>query len=186
MADVGLITGANTKQASPLATKLGRAFEFNRQEEIRQTWQEVVQNNKFLADLVTTVRIKGGMTPNDLRNHIQFAAGETKNKEAATGASTIIDILRTSELITEIDGKLRVATPQTVSETEIMEAINEEKVSQPITQPANGVQLPPAVSNLPTIKINIELHLPETHDAEVYDKLFQSLKKHLLTRDPNE
>jgi len=33
----------------------------------------------------------------------------------------------------------------------------------------------------PSIHINIELHLPATDDIKVYDNLFMSMKKHLLT-----
>jgi len=32
-----------------------------------------------------------------------------------------------------------------------------------------------------TLNVNIRLELPATKDAEVYDKIFESLKKHLLT-----
>lgn len=34
---------------------------------------------------------------------------------------------------------------------------------------------------LPEIHINIQLHLPETSDPTIYDNLFKSLKKHLLS-----
>jgi len=33
-----------------------------------------------------------------------------------------------------------------------------------------------------TLNINIELHLPATQEADVYDKLFASLKRHLLEK----
>jgi len=32
-----------------------------------------------------------------------------------------------------------------------------------------------------TVHINIQLHLPATDDIKIYDKLFESMKKHLLT-----
>jgi hypothetical protein len=32
-----------------------------------------------------------------------------------------------------------------------------------------------------TVNVNIRLELPATKDAEVYDKIFESLKRHLLT-----
>jgi len=35
-------------------------------------------------------------------------------------------------------------------------------------------------SGSPSVNINIELHLPETDNADVYDKLFAALRKHLL------
>ena len=48
----------------------------------------------------------------------------------------------------------------------------------------------PATSKLPdttitsqgiTVNVNIQLTLPETKDDTIYDKIFVSLKKHLLT-----
>lgn len=38
----------------------------------------------------------------------------------------------------------------------------------------------PNTTNGLSLNINIELHLPATQDGEVYDKLFEALKKHLL------
>jgi hypothetical protein len=34
---------------------------------------------------------------------------------------------------------------------------------------------------VPTIAINLQLQLPETENAAVYENLFKSLRKHLLT-----
>jgi len=34
-----------------------------------------------------------------------------------------------------------------------------------------------------TININIQLQLPATNDASIYDKLFESLKKHILSQE---
>lgn len=36
---------------------------------------------------------------------------------------------------------------------------------------------------LKEIHINIQLHLPETKDATIYDNLFKSMKKYLLSDD---
>ena len=48
------------------------------------------------------------------------------------------------------------------------------------------VPLPEAVrplreERIPEIHINVQLHLPPTNDVSVYDNLFKSLKKHLLS-----
>jgi len=48
-----------------------------------------------------------------------------------------------------------------------------------ISTPA--VQLPVMREGGVTLNVNIRLELPATQDATVYDKIFQSLKKHLLT-----
>ncbi|MGB8298307.1 MAG: DUF5343 domain-containing protein [Polyangia bacterium] len=39
----------------------------------------------------------------------------------------------------------------------------------------------PTTSSAPTININIQLQLPATEDAGIYDKLFAALKKHLFS-----
>lgn len=39
----------------------------------------------------------------------------------------------------------------------------------------------PATPGAPTININIQLQLPATEDAGIYDKLFAALKKHLFS-----
>ena len=47
-----------------------------------------------------------------------------------------------------------------------------------------AAQVPPVLPSLvgaaPQIAINIQLHLPETENAEVYEKLFKALRENLL------
>ena len=47
------------------------------------------------------------------------------------------------------------------------------------TAAASTVSLP-APQGHPSVNINIELHLPSTNDAEVYDNFFKSMKAHLF------
>jgi hypothetical protein len=49
----------------------------------------------------------------------------------------------------------------------------------PIPMPL--VQMPVTREGGITLNVNIRLELPATQDADVYDKIFKSLKKHLLT-----
>ena len=55
--------------------------------------------------------------------------------------------------------------------------------SIPIAGSQSGVNIPtsPVASGM-TINVNIQLQLPPTENAEIYDKIFQSLKKNLLER----
>jgi hypothetical protein len=55
------------------------------------------------------------------------------------------------------------------------------------TVPPPAAVNPPLASNgranaaqVPSVNINIELHLPPTDDADVYEKLFAAMKKHLF------
>lgn len=64
----------------------------------------------------------------------------------------------------------------------------------PVLKPATPTPIPTPLPTIPpafqppttkeggvTINVNIQLELPVTKDAEVYDKIFESLKKHLLS-----
>ena len=46
---------------------------------------------------------------------------------------------------------------------------------------APHIPIPERGVTVPEIHINIQLHLPETSDMSVYDALFESLKKHILS-----
>jgi hypothetical protein len=49
-----------------------------------------------------------------------------------------------------------------------------------VTEEGQGA---PRISPGVTVNLNIQLTLPATDDASVYDKIFKALKDHLLTRD---
>ena len=51
----------------------------------------------------------------------------------------------------------------------------------PQKAPLTKVPIPIAVPN-PVINVSIQIHLPATEDATIYDKIFQSLKKNLFER----
>ncbi|MFA5364861.1 MAG: hypothetical protein WC325_06740 [Candidatus Bathyarchaeia archaeon] len=60
----------------------------------------------------------------------------------------------------------------------------------PAPLPSESTTLPPYTIQVPTkdngnmnITVNISFELPISKDADVYDRIFQSLKKNLLTRD---
>jgi hypothetical protein len=88
-----------------------------------------------------------------------------------------------------LDGKLNVATAasdlEISSSPNIIQPFAPDQVP-PITQtpimPGTVSVAPISTANTPQIAINIQLHLPETENAEVYEKLFKALKEHLLPR----
>lgn len=62
-----------------------------------------------------------------------------------------------------------------VSSTQPQAGATQVKVaSQTMSIPESGM----------TINLNIQLQLPPTENAEIYDKIFESLKKHLIDRKP--
>ncbi|MDW3207554.1 MAG: hypothetical protein R8L07_18620 [Alphaproteobacteria bacterium] len=194
LSDIGLIAGGMKKTATELGKKLGRALEHKQIADAEGYWKEAVQTNEKVAGLVTTVRIKDGMTEGDFSAHVLYVSGQKNNSGNKTGARCVVDVLLAAKLLQEENGKLVVSSAPA---KEISEGLN--PTIPAATQPgasdngySNGVgaQSPLPLPSLPSvpqtgaltpqIAINIQLHLPETDNAEVYEKLFKALREHLL------
>ncbi|MGQ4878980.1 hypothetical protein ACOJCM_10475 [Billgrantia sp. LNSP4103-1] len=183
--DVGLITGGMKKSPTELGRRLGRALDHKQASDIEQYWAEAIKTNETVSGLVTTVRIKGGMSEKDFSDHVLYVSGQKNNAGNKTGARCVVDVLVTAKLLEERDGKLSVATPK--------DALVVETTKEPVPeqQQASGQQssqesniesiIPPIPRNVPQIAINIQLHLPETDNAEVYEKLFKALREQLIS-----
>jgi len=195
LADIGLIQGGMKKTATDLGKKLGRALDHKQDQDASSYWKEAVQTNEKVAGLVTTVRIKNGMTEADFSNHVLYVSGQKNNAGNKTGARCVVDVLLVGKLLQEENGKL-VVSPAPVKET----PADLKAVTPSPTQPATAAEdkahgngggtiapLPilPVISQTrtltPQIAINIQLHLPETENAEVYEKLFKALREHLIS-----
>lgn len=188
----GLIEGGKVKGPSSLGIKLGRALDHEQQEDVRRTWQEVIEHTQFLSDLITSVRLKKGMTLDDLVSHALYAAGLAKGKGFETGARTIVEILLESGLVAEADGKLSVAaskdkaavSPSEPKAPEFDTAhhpsshTHQAPPSPPPAQPTPIMAVSQAVS--PSVVINIQLEIPATESEAVYNNFFRALRENLL------
>lgn len=68
---------------------------------------------------------------------------------------------------------------ETMQPAEAPEAEVEEKAPAIVSK--RRLAADPASPGVPAVNINIQLQLPATEDAAIYDKLFAALKKHLLS-----
>ncbi len=189
LTDIGIISGGMKKTATDLGKRLGRALDHKQAEDGCRYWKEAIQTNEKVSGLVTTVRIKGGMSEKDFSDHVLYVSGQKNNSGNRTGARCVVDVLLSAGLLHEADGKLNVATA-----TPDKEVLPPTTPPQPLTnmQPTAPAQThvgsvaasmaPIAAASAPQIAINIQLHLPETENAEVYEKLFKALKEHLLPK----
>jgi hypothetical protein len=186
LAEIGLIQGGRRKSVTPLGKKLGRALDMKREDEAKEAWQEALRSNETMANLVTTVRIKGGMTAEDLASHILFVSGEKNTKGNRTGARTVVEILKESGSFEESDGLLHVAAPEAAPSgfPPALPKKPDESVQPEPEAPETTTKRAQVLSAAhPSITINIQLQLPETENAEVYEKLFKALRTHLLNPD---
>lgn len=192
LTDIGLIAGGMKKSATELGKKLGRALDHKQEQDAQGYWKEAVQTNEKVAGLVTTVRIKSGMAEKDFSNHVLYVSGQKNTSANKTGARCVVDVLLAANLLREENGKLVVSTPAKDVHADIKPvAATSDALAAKESENTNGngagaliPPLPgiPATSGLtPQIAINIQLHLPETENADVYEKLFKALRDNLLS-----
>ncbi|MBU0725405.1 MAG: hypothetical protein KJ904_11165 [Alphaproteobacteria bacterium] len=189
LTDIGLIGGGMKKSTTDLGKRLGRALEHKQEPDTQSYWREAVQTNEKVSGLVTTVRIKGGMTEKDFSGHVLYVSGQKNTSSNRTGARCVVDVLLAANLLKEENGKLVVSSPLSKdkpadlktdiasSRQPIVEAPENGTVASLL--PLAGIPKPPNLT--PQVAINIQLHLPETENAEVYEKLFKALREHLLS-----
>ena len=189
LVEIGIIVGGKKKSVTPLGQRLGRAWEHEQDEEVQDALRQLVGANDALNNLVTTLRLKGGMSTEEFSKHILYAASLPNNPRNRTGARTVVDLLIEARLITETDGRLVIAKSgshtskqetQTPSETRFA---RKDDMAQPTaaTTPPPNIQAMPRVHlpSAPVVSINIELKIPATDNPDVYENFFKSMKKHL-------
>lgn len=202
LSDIGLISGGMKKTATDLGRRLGRALDHKQIADSQAYWKEAVQTNEKVAGLVTTLRIKGGMTESAFSGHVLYVSGQRSNSGNKTGARCVVDVLLAANLLEEENGKLIVSSappketeenfqPTTSLGPKASSAGQLSGESGEISKAdGNGNSTPQALPVMPAIPqsstltpqiaINIQLHLPETENAEVYEKLFKALREQLL------
>ncbi|WP_040433321.1 hypothetical protein [Chlorobium ferrooxidans] len=185
LSDIGIISGGMKKSATELGKRLGRALDHHHNEDISKYFAEAVQTNETVSGLISTVRIKGGMSEKEFSEHILYVSGQKNNSRNKTGARCVVDVLIASMLLEEKDNKLTVATPlnlsvnnRSQSESELGLLSNDIR-QEAKTDPSNIMSN--VGMNVPQIAINIQLHLPETDNGEVYEKLFKALREQLIS-----
>lgn len=188
LAELGIVTEGKKKSITDIGAKLGRAIEHDQSSDFKKYLGELVSGSEFFSQIITTVRIKSGMTVDDLEKHILYVSDQSATKENKTGSKTIVDLYVKGGLLTEEDGKL-VVTSSTVGkkkevpeEVDFEKAVSERQPAESIIPLPSGPAVPPNITPT-TININIQLEIPESDNPEVYELFFKALKKYVLTKD---
>jgi len=188
ISEIGLVQGGKKKAITDLGKKLSRAIDHEQIEEQINCWAEALKTNEALSGVLTTVRIKGGMSEADLTKHILYVSEQANNSGNKTGARCLQDIFVSAHLLDEKDGKFSVARPMLNStdgplSSAIVTPTPSEVVETPVTpskvENTRRIENIPVV-NSPTVSINVQLHLPEAKDPETYERIFKALRDNLL------
>ena len=109
LTEIGVLQGESKKLITRRGRSLALALARRDREEIRKTWRAIVATNEFLQNVVSAVKLREGMLYPTVQAYVAHAAGQPRNKPVMTGASAIVEILKTAGLLREEAGEL-VAT----------------------------------------------------------------------------
>jgi len=175
LASIGLVEGGKAKSITILGRTLAQALEHEIPDKMQSAWKEVVETNEFLRKMALAIKIRKTMEESAFVSHIAYSAGEPKSPSVMTGARAVIDILRTSGLIQEADGKL--------TSTELMGATDQFPGGTQVSQTVTPIQ--PSKSAIHSFKDDLApgatLHIEVRIDAKPSDleNLAPQLKKFL-------
>ena len=170
--------------------KLGKAVEVGIEEDVSSYWRKVIQDNEFLSEQLTLVRLND-IGKSELAKRILLNSNTSTTSRMKTGSKTLVDIYEKAGLIEiDEDNKLRVSTsPGKKTKRPSNSKGNTNNDGKPAQELAERREDTPesprgdsaVYTDDTSININIQLELPETSNPEVYDELFRSLRENLLS-----
>lgn len=161
LVQVGLITEGNKKAATDIGRALGRAYASKVDYEVERIWKEIISNNDFLSRMISAVRIRNGMDRTNYINHIIYSSGLKDSKGSRAGAGALIEILKSVNVLDEVDGKMIVKDSIENNQSGITEDHNDHNSPAVVDhQNLTSVSLP-AGANSVTINININCTVGE-------------------------
>ena len=155
----GLVTEGNQKAATEVCLNLGRAYQLKIDTEITKNWKEIIENNEFLFRMLSAIRIRKTMEKTAVINHIVYSSGATTGKNSKVGAATIIELLKTSRLVSEQDGQI-IAVENDIQEVE-SEKNGEDQKTLTIQKKMENLPSEEINGNRICINININVNASE-------------------------
>lgn len=177
----GIIEGGQKKIATDKGKLLARAIQFDNETEVSRLWREISNENDFLSKMISAIKIRKGMDIQSFQSHIAYSSGQDKTQYVKTGSATVIEILKISNLIEDLDGKLIAKNlenlgneqPSLQSAPSVTEInVGNQKMKKTFSTRQGAVA------------VNIEIRVNVTTDFEQLDELGTKIRKVLA--DLNE
>ena len=136
---IGVLRGGDKKLVTDEGRALARSLWRGTPEEARRRWREIVSKDEFLQNIVSAVKLRNGMTRPALLAYVANAARVPRNKPTMSGAAAVVEILKSSGLLREDEGRLFAS----LGEPPVPDDLPEEPRNEPdgevgITIPAAG------------------------------------------------
>lgn len=144
LAAVSLIESAESRRwrLTSAGVETARAFEYDAQDELRGSLNDVLRANDFVQRVVAFIRSRGGIEEEQVVAHMARLAGARRASDFLTGARALLELMSLGGLI-EADGQLvRAVSAPTRSASSEAEAERTVVVSSSARR-ARGSRVPP-------------------------------------------
>lgn len=175
LVQIGIITDGNKKAATESGRTLGRAYISKIDYEVERIWKEIVSENEFLNRMVSAVRIRNGMDRTSFINHLVYSSGQKDTKQNRTGASAIVEILKSVSILIDEDGKLSVNDSSMQEEKELIDNSKQENRENKNEKSVTTPQV--ITTSMGNIQINVNISCSVNELDELGDKLEKLLDK---------
>lgn len=174
----GLITEGNQKSATEIGNSLGKAYQLQMDDEIKRIWHDLIESNEFLSRMLSAIRIRKTMEKSAFLSHIIYSAGGSTGKNAKTGSTTLIELMKVAGFVNEQDGQI-IATETAPDKLE--EVSNPAAVISISKQEHNQSDSNSCMHNREIININININVTPD-DIDTLPKKLQTLLDSLENR----
>lgn len=172
----GLVSEGNQKAATEIGIKLARAYQLHMDMEVTKIWRDLIENDEFLARMLSAIRIRKTMEKAAFINHIVYSSGASAGTHSKTGAITLVELLKVAGFVSEQDGQV-VAVEDASPIVEPTEHTDKGR-TQPETQVCEVVSRPIGTHSAVNINININASVDELDVLpEKLKALLDSLKE---------
>lgn len=112
LVQVELITQGNKKSPTETCKKLATAYAMNIQDEISVIWKSILNKDDFIHSMLSFVGVKSRVSREQFINHMVYSANCGNSTAYKTGAATIIEIMKLSDMICEDNGYITLLEEQ--------------------------------------------------------------------------
>lgn len=159
---IGVISGGKKKTITSLGAELAIALQHDLTDEIAAKWRAIVDGSDFLQKVTAAVRIRKGMDESSLESHVAYSAAQPKTPAVATGASTVVEILKAANLLKDEAGNLIAVAQEPPSIPATVErslTIGESKLPEDFTHAAGRAFEVRAAAYRGGVNLNIDVRV---------------------------
>jgi len=181
---VGLLEGGKRKKLTEPGRRLAIAISNHLTDEVQRAWRDVLSTAPVMRPVIDMFRVQGSIASGECGNRISHALSLPSGPTTRTGTNCLIEIMKSCGLLTEQDGKLSLSTPVPLAPVSpTIETDAAVAPAPPLTpnQPSlTGPLQPP--SAVPSLHVDVQIHIPPEATQEQIDHIFASMAKHLYHR----